>query len=308
MKHTKNNSKVEGSGNKKWQVKDEAETNETNKPDGNVNSDGPSRPSDSDLSSNAKLSKDEEIALIFRKANDKLDKIEANAEKEKQQVVREAAQKLEKILPMDKISSEVVKGFRERISPSTIYAALEEKYKISYRVQNARKRKKGKEKKTESSAPTSELKQKKQIIIDTSGHSTQQPVGEPYSSDDGDNNKPQEQRGITQNSKSVTIHETEGVGSGISTDASPPQPSDKYIGQECPSCLELQDEVIQLREALKHTSMRTADEIPRSEFKCIIPKEKHKMVIDAMDRSKSAIFVICDESKKFVGVLADVDN
>jgi hypothetical protein len=37
-----------------------------------------------------------EIASIFRIANDKIDKIEANAEKEKQQVVRDTAQKLEK--------------------------------------------------------------------------------------------------------------------------------------------------------------------------------------------------------------------
>ena len=55
-------------------------------------------------------------------------------------------------------------------------------------------------------------------------------------------------------------------------------------------------------------SMRKADEIPRSESKIIIPKEKHQMMRDAMKKSKNAIFVICDGSKKFVRVVADVDN
>jgi len=47
-------------------------------------------------------------------------------------------------------------------------------------------------------------------------------------------------------------------------------PSDTQIGQECPSCLELQDEVIQLKEAFQRISIPTADQIPTSEI--IIPK------------------------------------
>ena len=85
-------------------------------------------------------------------------------------------------------------------------------------------------------------------------------------------------------------------------------PSDKYIQQECTSCLELQDQVTQLKEALQRISVPTADQIPVSEFEFIIPKEEHELVKDAMDKSKSAIFVKCDGSKKFVRALADVDN
>jgi len=85
-------------------------------------------------------------------------------------------------------------------------------------------------------------------------------------------------------------------------------PSDKYIGQECTSCLELQDEVTQLREALHRISISTADQIQAFGFELIIPKEEYEMVKDAMDKSKSAIFVKCDGSKKFVRTLADVDN
>jgi hypothetical protein len=108
------------------------------------------------------------------------------------------------------------------------------------------------------------------------------------------------------------LTKTQEVGSGngtrIDTDTSPPQPSDKHIGQECPSCRELEEKVIELSEALKHTSMQTADEIPGSESKIIILKETHQMMRDAMKKSKNAIFVICDGSKKFVRVVADVDN
>jgi len=85
-------------------------------------------------------------------------------------------------------------------------------------------------------------------------------------------------------------------------------PSDKYIGQECPSCLELQDQVTQLREVLKRISIPTADQIPASEFELIIPNEEYEMVKDATDKSKSTIFVKCDGSKKFTLALADVDN
>jgi hypothetical protein len=83
---------------------------------------------------------------------------------------------------------------------------------------------------------------------------------------------------------------------------------DKYIGQECPSCRELEEKVIELSEAFKQTSMRTPDEIPASESESIIPKEKYDMVRDAMDKSKDAIFVKWYGSKKFVRAVADVDN
>ena len=85
-------------------------------------------------------------------------------------------------------------------------------------------------------------------------------------------------------------------------------PSDKYIGQECPSCLELQDQVTQLREALQRISIPTADQIQAPGFEFIIPKEEYEMVKDAMDKSKSAIFVKYDGSKKFVRAEPDMYN
>jgi hypothetical protein len=67
---------------------------------------------------------------------------------------------------------------------------------------------------------------------------------------------------------------------------------EKYVGQECPRCRELEEKVVE----------------QASEFEFTISKEKYDMVKDAMDKSKSAIFVKCYGSKKFVHVVADVDN
>jgi hypothetical protein len=47
------------------------------------NSDRQPKPSDSNPSSNTRASEHEEIAFLFRMATDKLDQVEANAEKEK---------------------------------------------------------------------------------------------------------------------------------------------------------------------------------------------------------------------------------
>jgi hypothetical protein len=71
-----------------------------------------------------------------------------------------------------------------------------------------------------------------------------------------------------------------GNGTRIGTDTSPPQ----------------------------HEQSANTITVPATGLRFPIPKEKYEMVIDAMDRSKSAIFVECDESKKFVRVVADVDN
>jgi hypothetical protein len=82
----------------------------------------------------------------------------------------------------------------------------------------------------------------------------------------------------------------------------------KQIEQECTSCLELQDQVIQLKEAFQRISIPTADQIQAFGFEFIIPTEKYEMVKDAMDKSESAILIKCDWSKRFVRAVPDVDN
>jgi hypothetical protein len=129
-------------------------------------------------------------------------------------------------------------------------------------------------------------------------------------------------------SEGVNLHHEQSKQNGITVDKSSSHnesstigdfplsgPSYKQTGQECSSCLELQnivlelqDKVIQLSEALKRTSIPIADQIPVSGIEIPIPKENYEMVKDAMDKSNSAIFVKCDESKKFVRAVPDVDN
>ena len=96
--------------------------------------------------------------------------------------------------------------------------------------------------------------------------------------------------------------------SSIVDDIAPSGQLHKQTRQECSSCLELQDEVIQLREALRRISIPTADKIQAIGLGFTIPKEKYEIVRDAMDRSKRAIFVECDGSKKFLHVKPDMYN
>jgi hypothetical protein len=216
----------------------------TNKADGNVNSDRQSKPIDSNPSSNTRTSEHEEIALLFRMATDKLDQVEANAEKEKQQIVRDLARELEKFRPIDRIASEIVEELREKVSKSVIYAALDERYKTSYRVQNARKRKKQKENKTGSLAPTSELKP---LVVDTSGYSTQQLVSETYSSDAGDDNKPQD-------NEPVNINEKQKVGGNTDTNSSPPVTREVT---ECEHCQLKNSRIKELEDIVRKTTQLT---------------------------------------------------
>jgi hypothetical protein len=107
----------------------------------------------------------------------------------------------------------------------------------------------------------------------------------------------------------ITIDKSASYKESSTIDDFPPSgTSYERTGRECSSCLELQDKVIQLSEALQRISIPTADQIPPSEFEFTIPKENYEMVKDAMDKSNNAIFVKCDERKRFVRAVPDVDN
>jgi hypothetical protein len=245
----------------------------------NPSSDRQSKPSDSNPSSNTRASEHEEIALLFRMATDKLDHVEANAKKEKQQIVRDLAGDLEKFRPIDRIASEIVEELREKVSKSVIYAALDERYKTSYRVQNARKRKKEKENNTGSLAPTSELKP---LVVDSSGHSTQQLVSETYSSDAGDDNK---------DSEPVNINEKQNVGDNTDTNSSPPVTREVT---ECEHC-QLKDSRIKELEDIvgKTTQLTPANQIAVGE------DETTKQLQKELDERTRENTKLSDEVKHF---------
>ena len=136
-----------------------------------------------------------------------------------------------------------------------------------------------------------------QLQVHESGHSIQQPSESDDTNADTDTRadkesgeneiisiKLQQQQEVTQAQPEENLTKTQEVGSGngtrIDTDTSPPQ----------------------------HKQSTNTITVPATGLGFPIPKEKYQMVIDAMDRSKSAIFVECDEGKRFVRVVADVDN
>jgi hypothetical protein len=115
-------------------------------------------------------------------------------------------------------------------------------------------------------------------------------------SDDG-HNEPQ-----TTIDKTISYNESFTI-----DDFLPSGPGYKPTEQECSRCLGLQDKVIRLSETLQRISIPTADHIPQSEFEITILKENYEMVKGAMDKSNSAIFVKCDEGKRFVSAVPDVE-
>ena len=83
-----------------------------------------------------------EISLFFEDAKAKLDKIDAQKQKEKKQIITQLAKDLEGKIATDTISIEIVVQLRGKVSERFIHNCLEEKYKQKRRVENARKQKK----------------------------------------------------------------------------------------------------------------------------------------------------------------------
>src|SRR5215469_348929 len=246
-------------------------------------------------------SNEEEISSCFQVAIEKLEKVNADTKQKKTQIVQDLAKDLEEKIPTDSICNEIIHQLRHKVSERPIRQCLDEKYKDNRRVKNARKQKK-KHQSTEDSAalvPLNDRQEEKKIVIDTSGKEVAEPPSIIKGSDDNDRHGNNEAQIITD--KIVSYGKSSTV-DGIPSSG----PSYKQIGLECSSCLELQDEVTQLREAIKRISIPTADQIRRSEF--TIPKENHEMVINAMNKSKNAVFVKCDESGNLVRAVPDVDN
>ena len=97
-------------------------------------------------------------------------KVNAQTKRRKSQTVQEFAQDLERIgFPTDRIGAEITQQLYKKVSRSLILDCLDEKYKTSYRVENALKRKE--KKKSEGLAPVvRELELNPGIVVDTSGN------------------------------------------------------------------------------------------------------------------------------------------
>jgi hypothetical protein len=278
----------------------------------NPSSDRLTKPGDSNPSSNTRTSEHEEIASLFRAANDKLDKVDNDAKKEKQQIVEDLARDLEKFRPIDKIASEIVEELREKVSKSVVYAALDDRYKTSYRVQNARKRKK---EKADGLAPTSELKPK--IVVDRLGHQMVEPAAETRQPDQSAGDK-----GTTSKSEAHEQRDSAAASSPPSPVCKQCQAKDIRI-TELDKRMQKNNELVlqlmrqsndinalsaenaELKEALSSQTFVKADEISLHELGFPIPKAKYPNLEEAMLKSRDSVYVVFDKSGRFERAIPD---
>jgi hypothetical protein len=106
--------------------------------------------------------KDTETSLLFEDAIEKLDKIDVQANDSKKQIIINLAKNLEGKIPTDIISMEITDQLRGRVSPSLIRECLDEKYKVKFRVENAKKQKPRSQREL-SLAPVVALNQQKEL-------------------------------------------------------------------------------------------------------------------------------------------------
>ncbi len=84
---------------------------------------------------------DTEITRLFEDARDELEMVDANARKQKRQIVVDLARSLEGKVATESICMEIINQLRGQVRERTIRACLDEKYKQKTRMENARKQK-----------------------------------------------------------------------------------------------------------------------------------------------------------------------
>lgn len=234
--------------------------------------------SNQDEANAIKGTRDEEIKACFEVAKQKLDGLL----KSKKQVIRDLARELERLgRRREDIAAEIVHELRncEELSRSQIYSYLDDKYKN----QTQAHRRKGKKKSNPDPKTGTESPPEQTITVGNNGRQTI------YNEHDIQELKePADTR-----AESVTSNQQSNLANLQKSDWNP----DPKTGTESLS-------------PVQGTTEQSASEPLQtaSEFEFIIPKERYEMVRDAMDKSKSVIFVKCDGKKRFLRALADVDN
>src|SRR5215472_5692083 len=96
---------------------------------------------DSSLKCSHSISNEDDITLCFQTAREKLDRVESDAKEKKTQIVKDLAKDLEGKIRTDSIFTEIVHQLHGKVSEKLIRRCLDEKYKETHRVKNARKQK-----------------------------------------------------------------------------------------------------------------------------------------------------------------------
>jgi hypothetical protein len=111
-------------------------------------------------------SNEKEISLCFQAAITKLDRVDADAKEKKTQIVKDLAKDLEGKIRTDSICNEIVHQLHSKVSERLIRRCLDEKYKETHRVKNARKQKPHENTKDlAATVPLEQEKSKQQIAL-----------------------------------------------------------------------------------------------------------------------------------------------
>jgi hypothetical protein len=226
-------------------------------------------------------SNEEEISSCFKAAIEKLDRVEADAEKKKTQIVKDLAKDLEGKIATDSICNEIVHRLHgKKISPRTIRKCLDKKYKEKHRVENALKQK-GHENTKDLAAlvPLEQEKPKQQIAATQGGKSiiinntetcstNSDYVGHPYDP------LAQNQIGIDDSNKTQTIQTNQGK-----LDEPKANIETSTIDNYSPSAT---------------VEKITSDGSDKQVCSHQITREKYRVVRDAMDKSEGSILVKFD--------------
>jgi hypothetical protein len=86
-------------------------------------------------------SNEDDITSCFQTAREKLDRVDADAKEKKTQIVKDLAKDLEGKIRTNSICNEIVHQLHGKVSERLIRRCLDEKYKETHRIKNARKQK-----------------------------------------------------------------------------------------------------------------------------------------------------------------------
>jgi hypothetical protein len=213
-------------------------------------------------------SNEEEISSCFKAAIEKLDRVEADAEKEKTQIVKDLAKDLEGKIPTDRICNEIVHQLHgKKISPRTIRKCLDKKYKEKHRVENAQKQKSHENTKDLAApVPLEQEKPKQQIaatqdcnVIINEPRSDTEAVSERIGTDDNGEAEPYTTNQI-KSDESTQCPETDNFdGTSLLAQNKKGKRIESDL-EKCPNCSVLRLQNQELEEALREaTTMSTAD-------------------------------------------------
>ncbi len=144
---------------------------------------------------------DAEVSGLFEDARDELEKIDANAERQKKEIVIDLAKDLEGKIPTDTICMEIINQLRGQVKERTVRACLDEKYKQKSQSENAKKQNRQQQQEVGSSdgsaasmPPNQETENKKAIILGVDGQAILQEEERDEQDDEGED---EEQSAVT---------------------------------------------------------------------------------------------------------------